>query len=506
MRRLWRAGLLVLGALLAVFAIGVLWPLRLPTPPADRSPLAVHSVTVLDVETGEARPGQTILIVDGRIIALGADEHTPVPDGTRRIDGTGLWAIPALWDMHVHITAITPWLDLPLFVASGVTHVRDMLGCPSAGDPFIACPRDKQALTAEVRRGERVGPRIEGSASFMANGPITLDRVRGVPPWFGVRTPDEARRFVQHAHREGASFVKVYDRLPLDAWDALVAESDRLGLPVVGHRPYVISAEQAAAGMRSLEHARFLLHEGWAGADSVREAVRQGAAFREDRRLLVDAHDSRRSARVFEVMRTHRTAYVPTHLTRWADAFADDPTVLADTLLQFVHPLLVWQWREDLDALVTADTTAAGRQAYRDFHTAGLALTRDAHASGVQVLAGTDYLVGGPTLHRELELLVAAGLSPMDALRAATIEPARWFGREDAGRLVVGAEADVLLLQGDPRIDIRNAARIHTVIMDGRVYDQAQLTSLRDHVRASARSWTIGAKILWRFVKHPANY
>lgn len=124
----------------------------------------------------------------------------------------------------------------------------------------------------------------------------------------------------------------------------------------------------------------------------------------------------------------------------------------------------------------------------------------------MQVLAGTDYLVGGQTLHRELELLGAAGLSPMDALRAATIEPARWIGLEDAGRLVVGAEAELMLLQGDPRIDIRNTARIHTVIMDARVYDQAQLTSLRDHVRASARSWTIGAKILWRFVKHLANY
>lgn len=491
--------------LLGLAVVGVLWPLTLPEPPRDVSDLAVRGVTVVEVESGRTLAAHTILIRGGRIVARGPDSAVVVPRGVRVVDGSGLHALPGLWDMHAHITTVSPWLDLPLFVASGVTNVRDMLGCPTANHPFIACPSDKKRWTDEVRRGERVGPRVVMSASFMANGPINLERVKRAPPYFATRTADEARSFVRRAHREGAEMIKVYDHMPHDAFEALSDEARHLRMPVVGHRPHGVSARDAAARMQSLEHARFLLHESWPGADAMRDSVRQGGRFRESRRAMIDQHDPARAESIFVTMHEHRTAYVPTHLTRWADANADHPTVRQDTLLQYLHPLLRMQWKEDLDEVLHEDSSAAGRQAYREFHEAGLRLTGAAHRAGVTVLAGTDYLVGGPTLHRELALLVEAGMSPLDALRAATIEPARWFGDTLGGRLAVGAVADLVLVDGDPTVDITRTAHIRAVIMDGRVYDTEALDGLRSHVRRAAGSWTIGVKMLWRFLRHPAS-
>ena len=489
------------------FALGVLWPVPEARPVVATRPVALIDVMVVDVAAGSVSAARTIVIDSGRITAVGPADSVPVPSNALRVAGAGRFAMPALWDMHTHVYAVSPLLDLPLYIAYGVTNVRDMQGCPKPGDPFIACASDKQRWTAEAMRGERVGPRIVQSTSFMANGPGMLERLRGVPQFFGTATPEDARAFVRHQKAQGVDAIKVYDRLPREAWLAIVAESRAQGLDVVGHRPLGVSAiEAAAAGQRSIEHARVLLHESFPGSIALRAAAESGE-WREDRRRMVDEHDPAMAREIFEVFVANGTWYVPTHLTRWVDAYANHPSVRDDSLHRYLHPLMRWQWLEDVDATLARDSSAAARRAYRDFHEKGLDLTGAAHAAGVGILAGTDYLVAGADLHRELEQLVAAGLTPAEALRTATVNPARYMNATaDYGAIEVGKVADILLLDADPLDDIRNTRRIRAVVFNGNVYDRPALDELHRVVVKRASSWAVGCRILWRFLRNPVSY
>ena len=166
-----------------------------------------------------------------------------------------------------------------------------------------------------------------------------------------------------------------------------------------------------------------------------------------------------------------------------------------------------WQWIEDVDATVAGDPSPEARETYRAFYRKGLELTGQAHRAGVPILVGTDYVVAGADVHRELGHLVEAGLSPAEALRAATLDPARYAGREaDFGTVEAGKVADLVLLDADPLADIAHTQRIRAVVFGGDLYDREALDGIQAVVRRRARSWSVGAKILWRFVKSPANY
>lgn len=496
--------LFLIGVPLVAFAAGVLWPQTEMAPPAQE-PFAFTSVTVVDVKTGTLRAGQTVTVLDQRIQSVGPSAQVAVPTGMRIVDGKGKYLLPALWDMHSHVYAISPLLDMPLFIAYGVTNVRDLQGCPSEGDPFIACYEDKKRWTQEALEGTRVGPRIVEASSFMANGPGMVARLGNVPAYFDVATPEQARQFVRHFTGQ-ADTIKVYDNIPPGAYFALADEARERGLPLVGHKPRGVSAMEAAANQRSLEHARFLLHESFDGAHALRAAAGT-PSWREDRRAMVDRHDPDMAKTIFAAMRDHGTYYVPTHLTRWVDAYADTPEVRKDPALVYLHPLMKMQWLEDVDDTLARDPGAEARQAYIDFYRKGLELTKQAQDAGVAIMVGTDYIAPGLDVHRELEQLVLAGLTPQQALMAATVTPADYVGQAHLyGEVSPGRIADLILVDANPLADVRNTQRLSAVAFNGRLYDQEMLEALRQRVKSNARSWATGAKILWRFIKNPANY
>ena len=508
-RRRLRRAITVAGACavaaVALFTAGVLWPLPRLEPARTQAPVAIRNVAIVDVSGARLVRGQTVLVDAGRVAATGPEGSVALPPGAVTLDGRGKYVLPALWDMHVHVYAISPLLDLPLYIRYGVTNVRDMQGCPRPGDPFIACPEDKRRWSAEAVAGRRVGPRIVATTSFMANGPGMLARVPGVPAFFETGTPEEARAFVRHfAGRVEA--IKVYDGLPRAAYFALVDEARRLGLDVVGHRPHAVSALEAAAHQKSIEHGRFVLHESFAGSAALR--ARGGtAAWREDRRRMVAEHDPAAARAIFQAMARAGSWYVPTHLTRWRDAYADDARVREDSLLRYLHPLMRWQWLEDIDATVSAAPAPEDRAAYRAFYHKGLELTGAAHRAGVPLMLGTDYIVAGADVHRELALLVEAGLSPAAALHAATVAPATYAGLGGQyGAVARGRVADLLLLDANPLEDIRNTRRIAAVVFRGRLYDRAALARIDAHVLRQARSWAVACKIVWRFLRRPVSY
>ena len=494
------AVLAVILAAVALFTAGVLWPEPELLPVRSDGALAITGVTVIDIAAGAAVPNRTVVIEGGRIREIA----TTVPPDARPIDGRGKFLMPALWDMHAHVFAVSPLLDLPLYIAHGVTNVRDMQGCPKPGDPFIACAEEKRIWTAEALAGKRVGPRVVASTSWMANGPGMVKRLGGVPAYFDTATPAQARQFVRHFAGK-VDAIKVYDRIPRDAYLALADEARRVHMDVVGHRPYAVSAVEAAANQKSIEHARFLVQESFRGSAELR--ARGGRESHSDRQRMLSEHDPQMAQAIFAAMKQHGTWYVPTHLTRWSDAYADDPMVRDDELLRYLHPLMKRQWLEDVDELLAEDPSPAARETYRAYYRKGLELTGAAHRAGVKILAGTDYIVAGADLHRELLQLSAAGLSHADVLRTATIAPAEYFGLAgDYGSVDAGKVADLLLLDANPLDDIHNTQRIRAVVFNGNYYDRNALDDIQRAVQRRARSRTAGCKMIWRFVKNPAGY
>ncbi len=489
----------------ALFAIGVLWPAATVDAVKTETPIAIINTSIVDVAAGVILPHQTVLIDHKRIQDVGSTDELAIPENALRIDGKNHFLMPSLWDMHTHIFKVTPLLDMPLYIGYGVTNVRDMASCPTANDPFAACPEDFKRWTHQANNDELVGPRVQGISSWHLNGPGIHDQIKGLPEFFGTANEQQAREFVRY-YSGKVDAIKVYNYISREAYFALVDEAKKVGIDVVGHRPLAISAIEAAQHQKSIEHARFVLHESFTGSAALRESVAKGL-WSEDRRRMLDEHDPQMADAIFSAMKNSGAWYVPTHLTRRVDAYGDDALILEDPILRYLHPLMKWQWLEDVNKVISEAPSPEERQTYRDFYQKGLELTGAAHRAGVKVLVGTDYIVAGITVHNELEQLVMAGLSPVDALRAATILPAEYFGlQKEYGGVAAGMNADLILLNKNPFEDIRNTQSIEAVIFNGNLYNRNKLDEISDAVEARAKSWSIACKILWEFIKNPAGY
>jgi imidazolonepropionase-like amidohydrolase len=509
MFRVLRKAVIVISVLLlclvSLFFLGVFWPQESVDPVKTDSPLALVNVSVIDLYAGEIRSNQTVLIDNKTIKFVGPADAIALPDEAIKVNARHQYVMPALWDMHAHIYKVTPLLDLPLYVAYGVTNVRDMTSCPKQGDPFAACPEDLKRWNQAAANDQLVGPRIQGISSWQLNGPGIHERIKDLPDFFGTSNAQQAREFARY-YEGKVDALKVYDYIPRDAYFAVVDEAKKLGLDVVGHRPHAVSVIEAAQSQKSIEHARFILHESFPGSRELRESAEKGE-WKEDRRRMLDEHDPHMVSAIFKAMKDAGTWYVPTHLTRRVDAYGEEPIILDDPIIKYLHPLMKWQWLEDVNKVIDEDPSPEARQTYRDFYHKGLELTGNAHRAGVKVLVGTDYIVAGVTVHHEMEQLTLAGLTPLEALRAATILPAEYFGLQDEyGNVAQGMRADLILLRKNPLEDIRNSLSIESVIFNGNLYDRMRLDNIERLIESRANSWCIACKIVWEFIKNPFGY
>lgn len=410
-----------------VVPITALFLACLPTVPARaaaasswQGDLLIERVTIVDLETGSLRKNMSVLVSAGRIAAVAAGPLR-APPGTRRIQAHGKFVMPGLWDMHVHLGGASFDRDvtLPLFLANGVTGIRVMLGDPA-----------HYRWRAEVAAGRLLGPRM-----VVASEPIDEAQT----------DPGAARSAVRRAKAEGADFFKVRDNLPRQSYFAAIAEARIQGLPVEGHTPRSVTvAEAASLGQRTIEH--------FTGLDA---AERDSAVAR-----AVAAN-----------FRKFGTWHCPTLVMRRNYSILDHPGLARDARLRFVKPEVRASWANE-----TARALKAPEAEYRERRETVLRemhLVDEFRRAGVPILAGTDngnpYVIAGFSLHEELELLVASGFSPLEALRAATLNPARFFDDRSNEKLIQpGARADLLLLDASPLANVANTRRIAGVIAGGR--------------------------------------
>jgi imidazolonepropionase-like amidohydrolase len=448
-----------------------------PDPPV-RS-LAIRDVTVIDAVNG-ARPDQTVIVRGDEIVSVQSSGGTPDADDV--IDGSGRYLIPGLWDMHVHLTYdgdLTAAMSR-LFVRWGVTSVRDTGGQVELLLPLV------QAMRAEGAVAPRVffaGPLLDGErVVYDGNG----------RPRIGTGNPsvEEARANVAALASAGVDFIKIYELVSPEVFDALVQAARERGLPIAAHVPLSLRARYVAPQVNSMEHLRNIEMDCASGAEELLARRRSimgeagdeaGADLRSRLHALqrlpaVAAYDERECQQVLTTLAS--TIQVP---TLRLNAFAlRPPFARLDwyPALDGAPPGLAATWRaagETWRAAPPSPDTA--------FAAWSLRLVGWMHERGVPIGAGTDtpinYALPGYALHSELEMLVRSGLEPLEAIRAATLRPAEFFGlQNEMGTIAAGMRADLVLLGADPLADIANTRRIEAVVSRGRLLPLQALQAL----------------------------
>lgn len=473
-----------------LFAAALFWPLTAPPLPDTGSSRVIINVRVVDVQNGLAGEPTTVTVRDGIITAIGDGPR----DATLHVfDAGGRWLLPGFWDMHTHALQLSPQLQFPLMLANGITGTRDMMDCPQPTDPLIACVADKRRWNEQAIAGTLTAPRFVQVASFYFEDPALAPQ-------------DAVRRAHEYAER-GVDALKVYNRLRPDTYQRLAAEARQLHRPLVGHLPKAVALEEALlAGQHSFEHAHLFVRH----CSDTAAAWRSGALDEEDPTALaermVGSYEAATCNTAFTLMQARGSAFVPTHVTREEDARARDPAFIDDPRLAYLDPLSRWAWRDDLHATATRYPGQRGERALQAYFNHGLALTSAAHRAGVPVLVGTDTGLGGFRYHDELQLLHRAGLSQADVLRAATLHAAQHLHLQARhGSVEVGKAADLVLLDGNPLLDIGNSRRVHAVLLAGNLYDRPRLDALLAYARSQARSPAVMARLLWGFVTSPVS-
>ena len=497
--------LLLLLAILVVTA-AILWPLHAPKAPPRPGAVLIGNINLVDLHSARIVPAQTVLLREGTIVAVGGDLGDSGRDAVK-IDGTGLYLIPGLFDMHVHSVTLSPQLHHPLYIAAGVTAVRDMGGCLGESDSMIACAPLKREWNRRAASGTGVTPRYDRITSLPVNGGEEIPG--GQNTALGAPDPAGARLRAAHDSERGIDFIKPYSGLSREAYLALARAARERGLYLAGHRPFAVPAAEAIeAGQRSFEHALLFGWECFPGIDRLRDVADIRQAYTPAlRRQMISDHDPERCARIWQQMVERDVAFVPTHTTRKMDAYSSDPAFRSDSRLRFIPGPLQRMWSGDADNMASRDEPG-GPGSFLSSYEFGLELTGRAHRAGVTVLAGTDapdtFVFPGSALHDELEHLVQAGLTPAEALHSATLHPARFLGLEGrAGVIVPGARADLVLLESDPLRDIGAVRRIRAVVAGGTIYDRAALDRLEAGVEAVARRRDIWPKLVWRALQSP---
>jgi imidazolonepropionase-like amidohydrolase len=435
-------------------------------PASAQQPLAFTHVTVIDGAHSTARRDHTVIIRGNRIVAVAPSRAVRVPAGAHVVNGRGKFLIPGLWDMHVHTAIIGGRELLSLYVANGVTGVRDM-----GGDwATLSAWRD------EIADGRLVGPRIIASGPYLEGGDVPI-------PHLLTRTPDEGRAGVDSLVRLGVNFVKVHSQLTRDTYFAIARRARERGIAFAGHVPRVVgSADASDSGQRSIEHL-LAIPAPCTPAESL--ALRP--------RFTIQSALGRCSSQdlgpLYARFVRNNTWVTPTFVAQYEIASWPERALPGDSLAHYLPDTLR---RYVAGIFPMPDSIPPGADSVgRAMFAKRLAQVATMRRAGVGILTGTDApLRNSPPgfgLHEEFVLLSRGGLSPLEIISAATLEPARYLGMVDSlGTIAPGRLADLVLLDANPLLDIRNTRRIAAVVANGRLYDAADRETILSGRRAAA--------------------
>jgi imidazolonepropionase-like amidohydrolase len=406
--------------------------------PQTTRPVALTGGTLIDVNGKPATPNSVVVVQGGRIVAAGPRASVKIPDNAKVIDVSGKFLLPGLWDMHAHFYQAEFG---PTYLAAGITTARDVGNDIEYGTAL----RD----AAKARRG--LGPRMLLAGYIDGKSENHTFDVQ-------VETPEEARAAVRHYKDAGYEQIKIRDNVKLETLKVICAEAHRLGMTVTGHVPQGMNALQAVeAGVDQLNHMSHVLTGFFPQRNRNSPPVR----------IDLNAPNVVNALKVFK---EHGTVIDPTM------------AVLELLLRPMNQPI------ESFEPGVTRVPAELKVQINKKGEAAeqaeGLRMVLDVllkiigalHRAGVPIVAGTDVGVPGHTLHRELELYVKAGMTPLEAIQAATITPARVMKLDnEVGTIAAGRRADLIVLDANPVENISNIRKVRFVVTQGRLFDSAKL-------------------------------
>ncbi len=408
------------------------------SPPIEAT-VAITNVDVLTMADEAILEDQTVLVLDGRIAWIGSSTKARFSANARTIDGEGSVLVPGLADMHTHVELA----DLPLFLANGVTTIREMNGS-----------EEHLVWRDDIRSGRRTGPTMHVSGTLIAGQEI---------PWRHVvaSSPEEAVRLVRQQVAAGFEFIKAYDGLSRETYDALVAEASRNDIPVVGHIPRDVGlAHVVEARQQSIEHVEQIMYSvvGHEPDESrIPEAVatiKRGGTWVTPTLAVIEGLFTRSSPWFASLYERDEMKYVSAGTRGWWESLRPGPFDVAAV------------WKPVSPGVSFLST-----------------LVQSLHASGVRMLAGSDtpnpMMVPGFSLHDELDALGRAGLSPYEVLKTATVHPAEFLDLDgEFGTIVVGARADLVLVQDNPLFDLSVLRRPAAVMVRGQWLDRGELDAM----------------------------
>jgi imidazolonepropionase-like amidohydrolase len=407
--------------------------------------LALIGGTLIDGNGSAAIADATVVIEKGRITAAGLRAQVKVPSGAKEIDARGKFILPGLWDMHAHFEQVE-WG--PVYLAAGATTVRDV------GNEFEFITAVRDAVAA----GRGLGPRLFLAGVVDGSGPLQLGVER-------VDTPEQARMWVHRYHDAGFQQMKIYSSAKLEELKAVTSEAHKLGMTVTGHVPEGIDTYQAIeAGQDQINHLQYV-------AAMMRDPSPKDAS-RADR-LKANAGidvNSEKAKSAIRFLLQHHTVLDPTlAIYEFFSASTARPPASFEPGVNKTAPELAAQ-------LTDVGPPSPDTPLMERINAKNLEILGALHKAGVPIVAGTDQTVPGHSLYREIELYVQAGFTPMEAIQAATIVPARVMGvNQEVGTIEIGKRADVILLDANPLDSIRNIRSVKYVITDGTMYDCAEL-------------------------------
>jgi len=440
--------------------------------------VVIDDVTVIDATGAPALPHRTVVVRDGHILEITKPEDVHAPKiAAIHVDGRGKFLIPGLWDMHVHMI-FGDWfprgkkIALSLFIANGITGVRDMGGELDG----------LQEWRKEIAAGTLIGPRM------WISGPMLDGPKPRFPSSVAITTPEDGRRAVDDLKQRGVDFIKLQSLIPRDAVFAIADEARKQNITFVGHVPDAVRASEASnAGQKSFEHLIGIFE----GSSPLEDEFLKGSKTESK---FLSTYDPARAAALFALLAKNHTWQCPTLVWERGGNLIDETDFAHDGRAKYVPAY--WKdvtWKRFTDQIIhefNTDDLATRKR----FIEKELELVNAMHHAGIPFLAGTDtppgvFVFPGFSLHEELQRFVAAGFTPMEALQTATLNPAKFLGMEDRlGTIEQGKLADLVLLDANPLDDIRNTQKIAAVVVNGRYLSRTDLDKMLAGVEKAARA------------------
>ena len=482
-----------------IIAAGVYYPAPQHPDFGFKDSMLIQNINIVDVESGQIFPEQNVLIEEGKIVNISPDNIRPKDTLIIIIEGADKYLIPGLWDMHSQSIKRSPYIHHPLFIANGVTHLRDLSGCLNKDDAYWACTDDRERWNSKAEQGLQISPIYhEQTVHPLAGG---KEIPEGFPKYLISDVVEKAYGLVQYAKSQKANTLTIDKTLTRRVYFGLALEAQKNQMALVGQIPFNASLPDAlSANQKSIDEATIFSFSCYNHSRQLLTATNTNkfdTLILED---LVAQQNPIKCSTLMMAMATSDTWWSP-NLQTLKNKFEHNSSKKSK-YVPLIYKYLFWKSGKEYKLNQSAKT------AHDDLFVLASQQINMAKRAGVKVIAGSNaagnQLISGESLHSELSDMVAGGLSPLQALQTATLNPAIFTNeRTDYGSIRVGKKADLVLLNSNPLDTIKALSDIEAVITQERYLDKDELNKLLDYSEKQAKSWHQNVKLFWESVSSP---